>query len=570
VSKVPVIKKTHVQAMKAWISQQVNIDCDSVFEPPLPKPKKIAFGSPMPTTTTTAAAAAATNVSTPDDATQKRQVRLHEDAVRSNGQSMTISNVPKTHTVVLAADLSRWKNDSRALARTRSKVQQKQHTTDSVLSQSLWAIAMSAVPALANAAAQHLFPLTFFAFFHDTGLFDRTDLDLFAQSFPSDWPFRKFAIHQAVRDAILLGNEFQRSKTHMACDKGNKKGIGQFAKCVSKWNQDGGTNLKLLDTDAAGGTSAECALAIQASVNKLKNDDTVQDSHLVCGQNTDSGGGGTLESSHEAMEPLALCAPVDQHLIGNCTIHAHQIGLKNAVEITFGTGGLDKINAMQLLHSVCRPQESIDINEWRHVLQKSSQFVVDCDPSVAETMVPSNAKERNLLQFCQSCNKVQAFHSKFVKRVADPSGEHKRTVLAKQQQPILTRWWTVGSAASHTFDCCLVLHHACQTIVNVCKSDRTPHGIASDLFAVMSDQENFVDATLVRCCHKACLDPHLDWLQGSDDLTNHVGFQPHQMATRFCIMDKDLRHIITSGSKMEDHHKAKRTGGCSCQRQSTA
>jgi len=506
VSEVPVAKKTHVQSIKAWIAKQTNVDCDKAFEAPLPKPKRISFTSPVPTTIEPTM----TSVLTPE-ATPKRQVRLHEDTVRSNGQSITISGIPKTHTVVLTADLSRWKNDSHTLARIRNKVQQKQCSCDTLLGQSLWAIAMSAVPALANAATQYLFPLIFFAFFHDTGLFDKLDLDLFSQSFPSDWSFRKFTIHQAVRDTILLGNEFHKSEIYMACDKGNKKGVGHFAKCVSKWNREGSINLRLLDVNAAGGSSVECAAATQASMNKLKNDETDQDSHLLYGQNTDSGGGGTLESLHLAMEPLSLCAPASQYLIGNCTIHAHQIGLKNAVETTFGTGALDKINAMQMLHSVYWLQESLDLDKWRCALHKSSQFVADYNPTIVDTMTPTNAKERNLLQFYRSYNIVLSFHSNFKKVVADPSSKYKGTILAKMQQPTLTRWWTVRSAASYEFDYYLVIYHACQTIINIYKSDRTPHAIASDLFTMLLDQENFIDMTLILVASDLGRRPFWSW-----------------------------------------------------------
>jgi len=130
---------------------------------------------------------------------------------------------------------------------------------------------MSAFPALANVAAQCLFPLAFVVFLHDTGIFDKLDLDVFAQSFPSDGSFRKFAIHQAVRDTITLGNSLSGSKTFIAADKGNKKGVGHFAKLVSTWKREGGVHVQLVDIDAAGGTSEDCAVAIQASMNKLKN-----------------------------------------------------------------------------------------------------------------------------------------------------------------------------------------------------------------------------------------------------------------------------------------------------------
>jgi len=550
VSKVATIKKAHVQAIKAWIATNVNIDCDAAFEDPLPK--RISFATPQPppppTTTTTE-----TNVLTPpEDATPKRQVRCCEETVRSNGQSITVSGIPKSHSVVLTANLNHWKNDSYALARVRSKLQQKQCTAETTFSQGLWAIAMSAVPALANSAAQFLFPLIFMAYFHDTGLFDKLELDLLAQSFPSDWSFRKFTIHQAVRDTIVLDNELSKQKAHVACDKGNKKGIGHFAKVLSRWDRHGGVKTQLLDIDASGGTSEECAAAIQSSMNKLKPlNEEEQGTHLLYGQNTDSGGGGALESLHKETKKLNLCAPDDDYLIGNCLIHAHQICPKNAIEVTLGKGALDKINAMQMLHSVFRLQESMDLDEWRHVLFKSSEFVINYDSSIAvndeDAIDRLSATARNKNSFYQSYNKVLEFHSQFKKIAVDPSGQYKLTVLAKMTQPILTRWWTVGSAASCTFDYYLVMFHACQTIINMYTSDRTPNMIASELFAMMSDQENFIDMTLMRSYNKAYLNPHLDWLQSSKDLTNHQAFQAHHIAVRYYIMEKHLRGIMMNG-----------------------
>jgi len=544
VSKVPQAKKTHVRDIKAWIDKQYNVNCNSVFEEE-PTPKKISFASPEPTTTEV-------TVLTPEEPT-KRQVRLYE--VNSNGQSVTVIGIPKTHSIVLTADLNRWKNDSKTLSRIRSKLQQKQYSTDSLLGQSLWAIAMAAVPALANAAAQFLLPLLFLAFFHDTGLFEKLDMELFAQSFPSDWAFRKFTIHQAVRDTIILGNTMSRSKIYASVDKGNKKGVGHFAKLLSKWNHDGTLQLQLLDIDAAGGTSVEAAAGIKVSMDKLKNDEE-DNTHLLYGQSTDSGGGGTLESLHTALKDENLCAPDHEYKIGNCTIHALQTQLKNAVETTFGLGALDKINSMQLLHSVYRLQESLDLDEWRYILQKSSEFVVNYNPSVVDTMETSNASDKNMLEFYKSYNKVLAFHSKFVQEEVDPSGKYKKTILAKMQQPILSRWWTVGSAASYVFDYYLVICHACQTVVNLYTSSTTPCGIASDLFAMMSDQENFIDMTLIRSFNKAYLNPHLDWLQSSKDLSSHQAFQSHHVAVHYFCMHKSLEHIISTGRKMEDYHEA--------------
>ena len=200
------------------------------------------------------------------------------------------------------------------------------------------------------------------------------ELDKHATSFPSNDALRKHNLLQATRDTMLLGRDLREQKICVACDKGNKKGVGHFVKVLASLDDDGLVQPKLLDIDASRGTSTECAAAIKASMNKLKdNDDDI--THLLCGQSTDSGGGGALKSLHEHMKALQLCAPDDVHLTAPCCLHTSQTQLKNAVAETFGEGALDRVNAMQMLHSAHRLQESLDLDEWRHVLLKSSLWV---------------------------------------------------------------------------------------------------------------------------------------------------------------------------------------------------
>jgi len=459
------------------------------------------------------------------------------------------------------SDVSRWENDSITLAKIREKFNNTKYFNDSMFAQCLYDIALTAVPALPLSAAQFLFPLIIVAFFKDTGLFGDYNLETFATSFPSDNTMRKHIVNQAARDTISLGNKLKDAKIHMASDKGNKKGIGHFVKMLSNWNREGGVSLSLLDIDASGGSSKECAAAIQSSMNKLKLEDNAN-AHLLSGQNTDNGGGGTIKNLYKHLQPLNICVPEEDYLIGNCTIHSLQIQLNNAIKNTFGEGGLDKVNAMQMIHSVCRLQESVDKDEWRHILGKSCQFANECDvedttmeivpvaavaPEPAETSAVTTTKKKKkkvtktnaLLQheakaeFLVAFRNVCGYHDGFVKDEVDPTTrKFKGTILAKMTAPMSTRWWTVGSGASFLFSYFLQIYHGCQTIVNVYPSGSIPNDIASSLFAFMTDQANFVDLTLIRGFDKAYLNPHLDWLQASVDLTGIPGFQAHHVTIR--------------------------------------
>jgi len=138
----------------------------------------------------------------------------------------------------------------------------------------------------------------------------------------------------------------------LACDNGNKKGVGHLVKCLSWWTRDDPqVKTQLLDLDASGGTSKDCANGTCASINKIRevDDDGTNGLH---GQTTDSGGGGVLEDLHKKMHLLGLCVPdFDLCLIANCCIHSLQVQLSNAVKASFGEGALDKVDATQLLHA---------------------------------------------------------------------------------------------------------------------------------------------------------------------------------------------------------------------------
>jgi len=215
----------------------------------------------------------------------------------------------------------------------------------------------------------------------------------------------------------------------MACDKGDKKGIGHFVKFLSWWDpsaRDANRLLRaqtqLLDTDASGGTSLDCAKAIRASMNKLKTHDDAP-THKLCGQCADSGGGGVLDSLADEMRALGLLW-LHNCLVANCTIHALQLQLRNAVMATFGSGGLDKVNETQLIHSVHALQESLDLDEWRHMLTQSCQHVADCGAAAAPEPEPNTRREQTLMnnriEFEIEFAKINGFHSKFNRLPIEP------------------------------------------------------------------------------------------------------------------------------------------------------
>ena len=501
--------------------------------------------TPEPTTTTT-------TTNNAPAAKEKRKINYLPNDFWVEGEKFTIM-VPSTHKIEHRSDIKRWQNGHDTCTAIRKKLQCKQCYTNSLFVQTLWSLAMSSVPALALSAAQHVTPLIVHAFLHDTGLFqvskvgeDNVKIAKFATSFPSDATLRRYNENQAARDTMSLANELKDKKIYMACDKGNKKGVGHLAKVLSWLNNEGNVQTQVLDIDASGGTSTLCAQAMQASMNKLKLPGAA--THLINGQCADSGGGGALDSLASELHDLPnVCVPDDDYFIGNCTTHALQLQLRNSVVDALGDGALDKVNAMQLLHTVWDLQESLDRDEWKHMLTIANEFVVAHDPT-APAMAPDEqrrAADRNKATFQAEFAKVYKYHSEFKKTPLDHTANIIGTLLQKMQAPILTWWWTVGTGCDYAFDYFLQLFFAAQIVINTCPSGSGPHGIASNLYAHMLNQENFIDITLIRCYHKGYFVKQLDWFQSCDDLSNANAFQSHNVAARFYIMDRELNGLLT-------------------------
>jgi len=188
-------------------------------------------------------------------------------------------------------------------------------------------------------------------------------------------------------------------------------------------------------------------------------------------------------------------------------------------------------------------------------------FDADYDPAADQS---KNPKHKTM--FLVSFSKVYAFHSEFKKRAEpDPSTltKNEDTIYGKMTAPILARWWTVGSGASYTFDYYLVLFHACQTVINLYKSSSTPNVVASHLFPMMLDQDNFLDLALIRSFHKKYINRHMDWFQSTNDLSGALGFQAHHVAVRYYLMHLNLQNFFMRTS-MEDYMEALSRSSCIC------
>ena len=178
----------------------------------------------------------------------------------------------------------------------------------------------------------------------------------------------------ASLDTVSLGYKLRQFEhMHFSCNKGNEKGVGHFVKCLSWHNPlTRRVEKQLLDNNASDGNMEECPGSIQASLENLSHGD--DDKIVLSGNAADIGGGGVLDSLADALKALNVCS-VDNpdHLVANCTIHALQLQLAQAIKPTCGEGGLDKDNVLQVLHSVHDLEESMNADVWKCTSQLSNE-----------------------------------------------------------------------------------------------------------------------------------------------------------------------------------------------------
>jgi len=482
-----------------------------------------------------------------------REVNHWKQEISCEGEKIWVE-LPTTHRVVLKSDSSRWENELKTLANARKKMQSFSCSTN-VCGQTMWAVALASAPALGMSAAQCFVALAFYAMMVDTGLFNFRskrkpfNIQTFAQSFPSEGHLRKLMTNQAARDMASLGQRLRRNgcPVYLACDKGNKKGVSHFVKCLCWFDFNQMKVIKqMTDMDASDGTSEDCAIAIKHSLLKLGE-------LLLAGQATDSGGGGVLEGLANELSKLNLCAA--DCVIAACSIHALQLQLANAAKQVLGEGGLGKRNAMQMLHSLYDLQESMDVEEWRHALIIATDYCLAFDDATADDK-----------HFAVAYRKIKGYYQ-FEIIAVDRNAKLEGTLLQKIQAPVLTRWWTVGVGADFLFSYYLQMLRVCQVIINRYKSDSRSNTIASGLYALMTDPNNLADLVLIKCFHYSFIRKHLDWMQATLDLSDTPGFQAHNMPVRFFFMQEDIDSMFNNTyrgfedyrqvtSKFDDESKA--------------
>ena len=185
---------------------------------------------------------------------------------------------------------------------------------------------------------------------------------------------------------------------------GTDHGGGVLIKMTFFWDQDEKKVIKLnLDFDTSGHTAIDGGKAIKHSISKYLVVDGA--SFTFKGGSSDSGGGFTNVAMKNCLLEQELVNEND-YIHVPCTEHNDQTNLRRATEDVYGTGGLDARNLLQLLHAFAYAQQ---------------QFETDFEVK-------------------------ELFRQVYKWKHEDEEPPNK--FLLKMQEPILTRWKTVGDSAN--------------------------------------------------------------------------------------------------------------------------
>lgn len=287
------------------------------------------------------------------------------------------------------------------------------------------------------------------------------------------------------------------------------KGGGRLIKRLARYNPlRGEVEVFTLDTDGSEDSSYECANGVEFSMRRLQGG-TINEIYLkklsLYGSITDSGGGGTGFSFKEELTSRKdLTCENEEFLIGFCCMHILQITFCNPMKALMGEGGLEKRNCLQLLHSLYDFEEKFERGEF--------------------------------LQYVEEARKAL--------------GIATTTIWKRIQAPILTRWGTVGLAASFVCDENIMRTYQliAQWAVNKFPSSNACNKIASSILSLMKEPLILSDSNLLNGFMTYYFNESYAWFETGDPaLGGTLGFLSRHMLLRYFIMSKKLKDAMDGG-----------------------
>jgi hypothetical protein len=154
----------------------------------------------------------------------KHEISLLTRIVSSGGHEFEVDNVPSSHDIINSNELSCLKNVDQQLKSLRENFQSFRFSTKpSPFMKSLLFVALASCPALPLYQAANIIPLIVAAFLVDLGVLEKSKVDHFCKSFPSNTYL--LCLSLPLRTLWNLAASYKTSMSSWLVTKGTRRAL---------------------------------------------------------------------------------------------------------------------------------------------------------------------------------------------------------------------------------------------------------------------------------------------------------------------------------------------------------
>ncbi|CAJ1938413.1 unnamed protein product [Cylindrotheca closterium] len=222
---------------------------------------------------------------------------------------------------------------------------------------------------------------------------------------------------------------------------------------------------------------------------------------IVKGGGSNSGGGFTNGKMKEELVRKGL-ANENEYIHCPCTLHNDQTNLRNATESIFGEGGIEKRNVMQLLHA---------LSDFQNDFSDKDLYL-------------------DLLE--------AAHRDKFPDKATVP-----KDLLRLMQEPIATRWKTIGMAARYIHKHFAVLVHFVRAVCDVKRTHSYRNKCGSNFLALANEPVIKCDLALLAGFDKIYFNHHMEFNHTTDKIIGRSGFLAPHHPVQYFLKVSELQEL---------------------------
>ena len=329
---------------------------------------------------------------------------------------------------------------------------------------------------------------------------DWIDLAKVHKSSPGHSCLDQWVVNLAVEQLVIIHSKISKSgNLFMQTDGGQRE---QEVRLLSLWDcEENKPRQFWTDISYNGKKSTDVATGTKASL-KLVGHETKE----LMGLTGDSGQG-TPESTAQALREGGIWHA--RAMEDSCGLHDLQSVFRLPIEHYIGDGGLDNNNALQYIHTV--------FSFFKEVRPRwADMVIVTWERLYPGTEIPTAAE-----------------------------------ILKALQEPLITRWWTIGCAAAISENNEEVIHKMADGIRKSTLSKDKENTIASNVLRLGGSDWILADTYFIAAIAKTWLNPHMMFYQGSDPHIGVPGFLAFHRLVRYFLQVLDLERIRDEWQTMD-------------------